>query len=259
MDFIDKQHSAVSVLQLGDNSFEAFFKIAAVARARKQRAHIERVNRRVQENFRHVFIDNAASNTFCNRGFPDAGVAHEKRVILTAAREHHNAALNFIIAANQRVNIAVLGFLVQIDRIFFKRVFFLCICAFRHICAHRRFGRGTITGFANAVRDIIDSVIARHIPLLQEVNGMRLALSKKRHQRICACHFFAAGALDMNNGALNDAVEPCRWARFFEVVDDKRGQIFIEITDYIRAQRLYIHITSRNYGDSVFIIQQREQ
>ena len=50
---------------------------------------------------------------------------------------------------------------------------------------------------------------------------MAFALGEQGDQGVCPRHFFAARALNMDNCALNDAVETRRWARFFKFFDDK--------------------------------------
>ena len=97
VNFIDEQDSAISLLQLNHHGFQALFKVAAIARTCEKRAHVEREYRRIGQHIWHIIIDNAAGNTFCNGGFTHARVAHEERVILAAAREHHDAALNLFI------------------------------------------------------------------------------------------------------------------------------------------------------------------
>ena len=57
------------------------------------------------------------------------------------------------------------------------------------------------------MRDVIDRIIAGHILLLQEIGGVAFPFGKERDQNIGACNFFAARGLDMDDRALDDALE----------------------------------------------------
>ncbi len=121
--------------------------------------------------------------------------------------------------------------MVEVHAIGLKRIFGLSIVwpAFggRLASAGDGFGDGIFAVFGDAVTDIIDRVIAGHIPFLQEIDGMALALCKQSDQGVCAGHFFAAGGLNMNNGALNDAVETGRGAAFLKFFDNEAFQIVV--------------------------------
>ena len=52
-------------------------------------------------------LDDLVREAFGDGGLADAGIAHEKRVVLAAAAEHLNAALNLGVAADQRIDVAV--------------------------------------------------------------------------------------------------------------------------------------------------------
>jgi len=69
--------------------------------------------------------------------------------------------------------------LIEVDRIFFERVFLLGIITCGGIFrACDGLSNAGIAIFGYAVADIVDGVITRHIPLLQEVNGVALAFSE---------------------------------------------------------------------------------
>src|SRR5262249_59410901 len=73
--------------------------------------------------------------------------------------------------------------------------------------AHRaRFRHARPLG--DAVADVIDGVVAGHVLLLQEIGGMAFALGENRDQHIGAGHLFAARRLHVDDGTLDDALEP---------------------------------------------------
>ena len=60
VDLVDEQYRAVEIFDFLHHSFQAFFEVAAIARARQQRAHVERKDGRGFENVRHFALDDLA-------------------------------------------------------------------------------------------------------------------------------------------------------------------------------------------------------
>ena len=74
------------------------------------------------QHFRHFIVDDLARQAFGDGGLAHAGIAHEQRIVLLAAAENLDGALDFGGAADQRIDPARLGLLVQIDAIGFQRL-----------------------------------------------------------------------------------------------------------------------------------------
>src|SRR5476649_168247 len=137
-------------------------------------------------------MNDASRETFGDCGLADTGFADEQRIVLLAAAQHLDRAVDLGVAADQRIDLAVLGFLVEVDAIGLKRVALLLglvaalgIGLFGFGAAHRaRLGEPGPLG--NAVADIIDGVVTRHVLFLQEIGGVALALGKDRHQHVGA-------------------------------------------------------------------------
>src|SRR3546814_7205410 len=62
---------------------------------------------------------------FGDRGFAHAGVAHIERVVLAAAAQDLDRAIDLGPAPDQRIDLAVLGLLVEVDRELLERAFAL--------------------------------------------------------------------------------------------------------------------------------------
>ena len=114
VDFVDEQNRVGLSLQVLDHAFQALLKVAAVFGAGQQSAHVQRVHDGLGQDFRHIALGDAPCQTFGNRGFTHASLAHQERVVLAAAAQDLNRALDLVLAANQRVNLAVFGSLVQV-------------------------------------------------------------------------------------------------------------------------------------------------
>ena len=92
-----------------------------------------------------------------NRGFAHTGFAHQQRVVLAAAAQNLDRALDFVLAPNQRVDLAFLGRLVQVVGVLLQRRCFFAalttVAALFTFAVRRvfgRFGRLWWIAFANA-------------------------------------------------------------------------------------------------------------
>ena len=115
------------LLELGDDLLQPLLEIAAIARAGEQRAHVERVDHRRQQHLGHVALDDLAREAFGDRGLADAGIAHIERVVLRAAAQDLDRAIDLGAAADQRIDLAVLGLLVEVDGELLERALALAL------------------------------------------------------------------------------------------------------------------------------------
>ncbi len=139
----------VNAFEFLDDRLQAFLEIAAIARAGDQRAHIQSIDDRIAQHFRHVVLDDLARQPFGDGGLADAGIAHEQRIVLLPAAENLDRALDFGLAADQRIDAALLGLLVQIDAISFRARRCPAWPAFRRLPLPRR----RAPAFAGSCRD----------------------------------------------------------------------------------------------------------
>ena len=85
---------------------QPLLEIAAIAGAGEQRAHVEREDRGVLQHFGHVAFDDALGQALGDRRLADAGIADIERVVLGAAAQHLDGAVELGIAADQRIDLA---------------------------------------------------------------------------------------------------------------------------------------------------------
>ena len=76
----------------------------------------------VLEALRHVALDDAQGEPFDDRRLADARLADEHGVVLRAPREDLDHAADFLVAADDRVELALLGPLDQVDAVLFQRL-----------------------------------------------------------------------------------------------------------------------------------------
>ena len=149
-------------LRVGDfleHGLQPLLELAAVLRAGDERAHVERDDALVLEAFRHVAADDAAGQSFDDGGLADAGLADEDRVVLRAARQHLNDAADLLVAADDRIELALARELGEVAAVALERL----IRAFRVLV------RDALRS-ADA-RERLQDLVARDAALLQQLRG----------------------------------------------------------------------------------------
>ncbi len=251
-------------LQFLQHLLQPLLEIAAIARAGEQRAHVEREHGGGRQHFRHFAVDDALGKPLRDRGLADAGLAHEQRIVLLPAAQHLDRAVDLGIASDHRIDLAVARLLVEVDAIGLERLALLLgILVALGLgllvdAAHRtRFGDAGPLG--DAMADVVDGVVPRHVLLLQEIGGVAFALREDRDQHVGAGHFFATGRLDVNHRALDHALES---GGRLGVVAAVRHQIFefgLEIVDETGAQLVEIDAAGPHHRRRIRVIDQRQQ
>ena len=114
MNFIDEQHRVRPVLKRLENTFKALLKITAVLGTSKQCAHIQRINNRIGQHIRHIFLRDAPGQAFGDRRFPDASLPHQQGVVFSAPTQDLDYAFDFVLAPDEGVDFSVFGKLIQV-------------------------------------------------------------------------------------------------------------------------------------------------
>ena len=138
VDLVDEQDAVRRVLQLLQHGLQALLEVAAVLGAGQQRAHVQRIHDGILQDVGHVFLDDAPCQAFGDRGLADAGLAHQQRVVLAAAAQDLDHAVDFFLAADQRIDVAVGSRLVQVLRELVQRAFLGLAFDLRFFHAFRR-------------------------------------------------------------------------------------------------------------------------
>ena len=107
---VDEQDDlALGLGDLLEHGLQPVLELAAVLRAGDQRADVERDHAPVAQRLGHVAGDDALGEALDDRGLADAGLADQHGVVLGAAREHLDHAADLVVAADHRVELALLG------------------------------------------------------------------------------------------------------------------------------------------------------
>ncbi len=193
VNFIDKQDRVRKLLELVDDRLQPLLEVAAVARAGEQRAHVERVDHRRLQHLGHITLDDLAGEPFGDCGFADAGVADIERIVLRAAAEDLHRAVDLGHPADQRIDLSGLGLLVEVDGELLERRLFLAAFLLGLLLGpFRSAGLGRSIPLADAVADVGHGIETAHVLLLQEIDGVALALGEQGDEDVGAGDVVAA-------------------------------------------------------------------
>ena len=263
MDFVNKQDAVGLVLQRLQDALEALLEVTPVLGARQQGAHVERINLRLGQNFRHIFLRDAPGQTLGNRRLSYAGLAHQQRVVLAAAAQNLNNALDLVVAANQRVNLAFLGQLVEVDGVLLQWRSFLVLLATFFVLGSALAGLGGLgrVAFLDAVGNVIDHVQACDALLVQVVDGVGVFFAKNGDQHVGAGDFLlaAAGGLHMHDGALNHPLETQRGLRIHIVAAGDLGRVVFDEVGKCLAQIVNIGGAGAQHFGCTGVVQKGQQ
>ena len=251
-------------LQFLQDLLQPFLEIAAITGACQQGSHVEREHGGGRQHFRHFAVDDTLGKPLGDRGLADAGFADEQRVVLLAATQHLDRAVDLRIASDHRVDLAVAGLLVEVDAISLERLaLFLGILValglgFLVDAAHRT-RLGDAGPFRDAVADVIDRVVTGHVLLLQEVRRMALAFGEDRDQDVGTGHFLTPRGLNVNHRALDDTLEARRRLGVVGAIGDQVFEFGLEIVDETGAQLVEVDAAGAHDGCRIRVIDQRQE
>ena len=100
---------AAGVLDLLEHGLEPLLELAAVLRARDHRRQVEREHPAALERVGHVAGDDPLGEPLDDGGLADAGLADQHRVVLGTPRQHLDDPADLGVAADDRVEPALLG------------------------------------------------------------------------------------------------------------------------------------------------------
>ena len=104
----EQDHGALGLRDLAQHRLQAVLELAAVLRARDQRADVERDHAPVAQRLRDVAGDDPLRQALDDRRLADTGLADQHRVVLRAAREHLDHPADLLVAADHGVELALL-------------------------------------------------------------------------------------------------------------------------------------------------------
>ena len=105
MHLVDEEDAVPGALQLFDHLLQPLFELATVLRTRDQRADVQRDDPLVEQHLRHFAARDPLRQRLDDRCLADARLTDEHGVVLGAAREDLDDALDLLFAADHRVEL----------------------------------------------------------------------------------------------------------------------------------------------------------
>jgi hypothetical protein len=160
MKFVDEEDDlALGIGDLLQHRLEALLELTAIFRARDQRAHVEPDDRLVLEPLGHVAAHDALRQALHDGGFTDPRLTNQDGVVLRATRQHLDHPTNLFVAADDRIELALLGQSRQIPAITLERL----VLALRILVGHAL--------AATNRRQRFEDAIPRQSELLEQPGG----------------------------------------------------------------------------------------
>jgi hypothetical protein len=120
---VDEDDGLAFVLgEFVEHGLQALLEFAAELGAGQQRGHVERQHALALERIGHFAGDDALRQAFDDGGLAHAGFADQHGVVLGAALQHLDGAADFLVAADDRVELAQAGALGQVHAVFLERL-----------------------------------------------------------------------------------------------------------------------------------------
>ena len=88
---------------------------------------------------------------------------------------------------------------------------------------------------------------------------MALALGEDGDEHVGAGHLFTAGRLDMDHGALDDALETRGRLRILFRAGGEVSELGVDVFDQVAAEQVEIDIAGAHHGGGVLVVDKGEQ
>ncbi|CAG7170935.1 hypothetical protein PICSAR21_03545 [Mycobacterium avium subsp. paratuberculosis] len=104
---VDEQDDVAAGVDLLEHLLQALLEVTAVARARHQRTQVQGVELLVLQRLGHLAVHDGLRQALDDGRLADAGLADQHRVVLGAPAQHLHHPLDFLLAADDRVQLAL--------------------------------------------------------------------------------------------------------------------------------------------------------
>ena len=123
MQLVDEEDDVAGrVLDLREDGLQPLLELAAVLRAREQRADVERPHALALQPLGDVARDDPLREPLDDRGLAHTGLADQHRVVLRASRENLDHATDLLVAPDDRVELPGLGERGQVAPVLLERL-----------------------------------------------------------------------------------------------------------------------------------------
>ena len=152
------------------HGLEPLLEFAAELRAGHQGAHVERDHPLVFQAFGHVGVDDSQGEPFGDCGFAHARLADQHGIVFRPPREHLHDAADFLVAADDRIELSLPRPLDQIDAVALQGL----ELALRRLIGHAR-------AAADGLQHLEQLLVGDGVEF-QDVLGLRIDLGQRQQQ-----------------------------------------------------------------------------
>ena len=128
---VDEQNNQSLLLgEIVQHRLQAFLEFAAELGSGDEGAQVQRQQALAFQALGHLAVDDALGKPLDDGGLADAGLTDEHRVVLGAPLQHLDGAADFVVPADDRIQLALLGALGEVDGVLFQRLallFGICV------------------------------------------------------------------------------------------------------------------------------------
>ena len=211
MQLVDEEDRVVRLAQLLDDLLEPLLELAAILRARDERADVEGEDALVEQDVGDVARDDAVREALGDGRLADAGLADQGRVVLRLATEDLDDPLDLLLAPDDRIELARPRGVGQVDAELVDG---------RGLAGPLRLlgagpGRRALGQDAN---HLVPDLVEVHAERLKDARGDALALADQPEQQMLRADVVVPKPAGFVDGQLDDALGPGRQA---DLADDR--------------------------------------
>ncbi len=180
---VDEQDDVAALRDLLHDLLEPLLELAAVLRAGDEGGQVERVDLLLAQQLRHLVGRDALGESLDDRGLADARLADQHRVVLRAAREDLHHALDLVLAADDRVELALARLLGQVATELVEQLGALLGLG---LCARslRLAPAGAATRAREHADDLVADLLGVGVEVEQDARGDALVLAHETEQDV---------------------------------------------------------------------------
>ena len=187
MQLVDEQNDVLGTADFIHHGLDAFLELAAILGAGDHQRQVERDDALVSQQFGHIAFGYLLGQTFHNRRLAHTRFTQQNRVVLGAATEDLNHALDLVLAPDDRVHLAFAGDLGQIAAKRFQRgrldfALFLGWRLLRALARRRILGRLEIG--IEFLQNLLSRLLDIDIQVLEHARGDAVAFAQQAQQNM---------------------------------------------------------------------------
>ena len=189
---VDEENDVLGAANFVHDRLDAFLELAAILGAGHHQGEVQRDDAFLAQNFRHIALGNFLRQTFDDGGLAHARFAEEHGIVLGAAAENLNDALDFVLAPDDRIHFALAGDFRQVAAEGLQRGRFDFALFLRAFFGRRLRSAGAAFFLAGEIRieflqNFLAGLLDIHIEILQHARGHSVAFAQAGRAECARC------------------------------------------------------------------------